>query len=264
MGTEIPEPSDRRGRPSSQAGATAAGHDLSQLLADLARDMQRQGSSAQVMDLIVSAAVATVPGAEAASISLVERRRRVVSAAATGDMPRRFDDLQQQTRQGPCLDAMYEHETMRVDDLAEESRWPELARRARELGVAGVLCFQLFVSGDDLGALNLLASRPRAFTDESERVGLLFASHAAVAVAQAQKLNHLSTALSSRDLIGQAKGVLMERYKITADQAFALLAKASQDTNHKLIEVAEYLTQTGVLDTGPGYPAETRSRARPG
>jgi hypothetical protein len=81
--------------------------------------------------------------------------------------------------------------------------------------------FQLFVEGDDLGALNLLARRPRAFTDESERIGLLFASHAAVALVQAQKLNHLSTALVSRDVIGRAKGVLMERYKITADQAFA-------------------------------------------
>jgi AmiR/NasT family two-component response regulator len=108
----------------------------------------------------------------------------------------------------------------------------------------------LFVEGDDLGALNLLARQPGAFTDESERVGLLFASHTAVALAQAQKLNHLSTALVSRDVIGQAKGILMERYKISASQAFALLARASMDTNRKLHEVAEYLTDTGVLATG--------------
>ena len=103
------------------------------------------------------------------------------------------------------MDAMYEHETIRVDDLPSERRWPELARRIPELGVASMLCFQLFVAGDDLGTLNLLARRPGAFTDESERLGLLFASHAAVAVAQAQKVTHLNTALASRDVIGQAR-----------------------------------------------------------
>jgi hypothetical protein len=91
--------------------------------------MQRQVDA--VMDVIVATAVAMVPGAEEATISLVQGRRRVVSAAATGDLPRRFDDVQEETRQGPCMDAMYEHETIRVDDLASDQRWPELARRLR-------------------------------------------------------------------------------------------------------------------------------------
>ncbi len=237
----------RPGQPSAQARGGSVEDDLTRRLADLARDMQRQLDSDAVMDIIVSAAVGTVPGAEEASISLAQRGRRVESAAATSDVPRRFDELQQETRQGPCMDSMYEHETVRVDDLARDQRWPELARRAGEIGMASMLCVQLFVEGDDLGAMNLLARRPGVFTDESERIALMFASHAAVAVAQARKLNHLGTALASRDLIGQAKGVLMERYKITADQAFALLARASQDTNIKLHEVAGFLTRTGEL-----------------
>jgi len=254
MGGETTQPSERRGQPSAQAAGTAAGgDDLSQRLADLAREMQRQPASVDAMDVIVNAVVGMVPGAEEASISLAQRGRHVVSAAATSDLPRRFDDLQDETRQGPCMDAMYEHQTIRVDDLATTDLWPELARRVGEIGVASMVCFQLFADGDDLGALNVLARRPRAFTDESERIGLMFASHAAIALAQAQKLNHLGIALASRDVIGQAKGVLMERYKITSDQAFALLAKASQDTNRKLHEVAEYLTHTGVLDTERGH-----------
>ena len=241
---------ERRGRPSAQVGNDRPDEDdLSQRLSDLARDMQHQPDNPAVMDVIVAAAVSMVPGAEEASISLTQRGRRVVSAAATSDLPQRFDALQQETRQGPCMDAMYEHETIRVDDLPGDGRWPELARRSGEIGVASMLCFQLFVEGDDLGALNLLARRPEAFTDDSERVGLMLASHAAVAVAQAQKLTHLETALASRDVIGQAKGILMERYKITATQAFALLARASMDTNRKLHEVAQYLTDTGVLAT---------------
>ncbi|MGY1666006.1 ANTAR domain-containing protein [Geodermatophilus sp. SYSU D00696] len=222
--------------------------DLSQVLADLAREMQRHTDASSVMQVIVAAVRGTIPGADEASISLVQSRRRVVSAAVTGELARRLDDLQQETHQGPCLDAMYEQRTVRVDDLATDPRWPELTRRAvAQLGVRSMLCFQLFVHENDLGALNLLARRPAAFTDESERIGLLFAAHAAIAVADAQDLDHIATALGSRDLIGQAKGILMERYKITAEVAFALLAKTSQDTNQKLHVVAEELTRTGAL-----------------
>jgi GAF domain-containing protein len=181
-------------------------------------------------------------------VTLVQSRRRVVSAAASGEPARRFDDLQQQTQQGPCLDAMYEQRTVRVDDLTTDPRWPELARRATaELGVARVLCFQLFVHAGNLGALNLLARRPGAFTDESERIGLLFASHAAIAVADARDLNHITTALDSRDVIGQAKGILMERLKITADQAFGVLSRLSQRSNVKLRDVARNLVETGEM-----------------
>ena len=260
MGMETAEPPAERGRPSEHAG-TEDGEDLPRRLAELARSMQRQPDNAAVMDIIVSAVVHEVPGAEEATISLVHGRRRVVSAATSSEVARRFDDLQEETGQGPCMDAMYEHETVRVDDLRSDPRWPELGRRVDELGLVSALCIQLFVEGDDMGAMNLLARQPSAFTDESEHIGLLIASHAAVAVAQAQKLNHLGIALASRDVIGQAKGVLMERYKITADQAFALLAKVSQDTNHRLHEVAEYLTLTGVLESDRRH--RTRGAANP-
>jgi len=239
---------ERRGHPSAQATGDAVRGDLTQRLAELARSMQRQTDAASVIETIVSAVAGTIPGAEQATITLVHNRRRVVSAAATGELARRFDDLQQETRQGPCIDAMYQQETVRVDDLSTDPRWPELGRRATsELGVASMLSFQLFVHENELGALNLLARRPGAFTDESERIGLLFAAHAAIALADAQDLNHITTALTSRDVIGQAKGILMERYKITGEMAFALLAKTSQDTNHKLLDVAQHLARTGAL-----------------
>ncbi|MGY1725113.1 GAF and ANTAR domain-containing protein [Blastococcus sp. SYSU DS0533] len=241
-------PADRRGRPSAHATGDAVRDDLSQRLSDLAREMQHQTDAAAVVEHIVSAVVGTVPGAEEATLSLVQGRRRVESAAATGERARRFDALQRELGQGPCLDAVYEQVTVRVDHLATDPRWPELARRGpAELGVASMLCFQLFVRDNDLGALNLMARRPGAFTDESERIGLLFASHAAIALADAQDLNHITAALASRDVIGQAKGILMERYKVTPEVAFALLVRASQGTNRKLADVAEQLTRTGAL-----------------
>ena len=247
-GAESAEPTNRRGRPSSQATGGAVRKDLAQTLADLARRLQRQTDPQSVMHIIVSAVPGTIPGAEEATISLVQNRQRVQSAAFTSEHARRLDELQQETRQGPCLDAMYQRQTVRVDDLATDPRWPELARRAtEELGVASMLSIQLFVHANDLGSLNLLARRPNAFTDESERIALLFASHAAIAVADAQDLEHIAKALTSRDVIGQAKGILMERYKITAPMAFGLLATTSQETNRKLYDVAETLTQTGLL-----------------
>ncbi len=103
---------------------------------------------------------------------------------------------------------------------------------------------------DTLGALNLLAHAPSAYTDESEHVGLLLASHAAIAAADAHHFESVRSALVNRDVIGQAKGILMERFKLTSDQAFAVLAKVSQDTNRKVSAVAEDLASTGALTIG--------------
>ena len=239
---------DGQGEPSEQDAGTMVGRDdLAVRLADAARDLQGSSDPEQVMARIVATAVALVPGAEDATITIARGRRHVRSAAATGDRPRAFDALQDELGQGPCLDALYESRTVRVDDLPADGRWPELGARAPEIDVRSLLCLQLFVEGDALGALDCVSGQPNAFTDESEQVGLLLASHASVAVADAQQLGHLSAALAHRDVIGQAKGILMERFKITADEAFSVLAKVSQDSNRKLHQVAEELATTGAL-----------------
>jgi GAF domain-containing protein len=244
--TEVPH---QRGQPSAQDTGTAAALDeLARRLAEAARGLQQQLAPEQVLDRVVSLAVAMVPGADEATITMVRARRHVYSAAATGDLARWFDVLQNDTGQGPCLDAMWQQQTVRVDDLAADPRWPVLGPRAAERGVGSMLCLQLFVHEDTLGALDLLAHAKSAFTDESEHIGLLLASHAAIAVADAQRLEHAAIALVNRDVIGQAKGILMERFKITAEQAFDVLAKVSQDTNRKVYAVAEDLTRTGTLD----------------
>ncbi|WP_232807111.1 GAF and ANTAR domain-containing protein [Geodermatophilus chilensis] len=155
--------------------------------------------------------------------------------------------MQERLQEGPCLDAVWEEETVRVEDMRTETRWPRFAAGAVELGALSSLSFQLFVEGDGLGALNLYAREPHAFGEESEDVGLVLAAHAAVALAGAQQEQNLRRAVGNRDLIGQAKGILMERYRLTADQAFQVLARVSQQTNRKLVDVAEELTQTGAV-----------------
>ncbi|GAB3307827.1 GAF and ANTAR domain-containing protein [Geodermatophilus aquaeductus] len=239
------------GQPSSQDTGTATGLDaLARRLAEAARSLQRQTSPQQVLDGVVHLAVALVPGADAATITMVGKDRHCYSAAATSTWASDFDVLQDETGQGPCLDAIWQQQTVRVDDLAGDPRWPVLGPRAAERGVRSMLCIQLFVHRDTLGALDLLAHSTSAFTDESEHVGLLLASHAAIAAADAQQLENVTSALVNRDIIGQAKGILMERLRITSDQAFAVLAKVSQDTNRKLSAVAEDLARTGMWTPG--------------
>jgi transcriptional regulator with GAF, ATPase, and Fis domain len=220
---------------------------LAERLGLLARSLEAEDDSGAVLDDIVAAAVRLIPGVEAASISLMVARRQISSEHRTGPLPERVDAIQAETAQGPCLDAAYEHQTVHVPDMAHEQRWPDFARRAHEAGAGSMLSFQLYVQGDTLGALNLFSTRAGGFDDESEQVGLLFASHAAVAFADARKIEHLDRAISSRDLIGQAKGMLMERYRIDADGAFRVLARVSQSTNRPLRDVARELVSTGHL-----------------
>jgi GAF domain-containing protein len=169
-----------------------------QRLAQLARELQGEQDPQAVMERIVTAAVALVPGTEDATITRVRARRHVFSQASAGPRGTRLDQLQDETGEGPCLDALYEEQTVRVDDLTADPRWPHLARRAQEAGLRSVLCFQLFVEGDNLGSLDLISTNPHAFDDESEDVGQLFAAHAAIAISGAEELAHVRTAAEPR------------------------------------------------------------------
>ena len=222
------------GRPPADATTEA----LATALSDLARDLEHEDDPDAVLDDIVRAAVSMIPGVAEASISTVTRGRDIRSRAASADLPRRVDQVQQETGQGPCLDAIAEHRTVHVADMRAEERWPDFATRAADLGAASMLSFQLYVEGDNLGALNLYAREPNAFDTESEHVGLLFAAHAAIAYAGARKQEDLERALDARDLIGQAKGILMERYGLSGQRAFQVLVRLSNESNRKLRDLA--------------------------
>ena len=231
----------------ARSGPPISADALATRLGDIARELQNEEDTDSVLAGIVHAALELVPHTDDASVSLVTGRRTIDSRAASSDLPRRVDDLQIETGQGPCLDASYEERIVNVPDLSVDQRWPDFSRGAYKLGAKSMLSFQLFVDGSHLGALNLFGHQVGAFDAESERIGALVAAHAAVAVAGSQQVSQLTTALDTRDLIGQAKGILMERYKITAQQAFLLLSRASSELNIKLHDVAERLTVTGEM-----------------
>ena len=221
---------------------------LGDVMSRLARELQEEhGHVAATLDAIARSAVVTIPGADECGISYVTGRRRVEPRAATSELPRVVDQLQTRLGEGPCLDAAWVEKVVRVADVATEDRWPAFAREAAGLGMGSMLCFQLFVTGDQLGALNLYSRTRAGFDAESEEIGLLFASHAAIALAGAEHEADLLAGMAHRDVIGQAKGILMERYKLTSAQAFGLLTRTSSHTNRKLRDIAEDLTETGEL-----------------
>ncbi len=235
----------------SRGGSNARPH-LGEVMGRVARRMQEEhGDVDATLRAVTTAAVATVPHASECSISYVTGRREVESRASTGDLSREVDALQGRLGEGPCLDAVWEEEVVRVDDVAAEQRWPRFAREAAALGAGSMMCSQLFVSGDQLGALNLYSRDPGVFDDEAQEIGMMLAAHAAVAIAGAEHEQNLRRAVDRRDLIGQAEGILMERYEITADQAFGVLARVSQQTDRRLADIARELDDTGTVPDGP-------------
>lgn len=245
-----------RGLPSTGDTAGSVGHDaLATAFSAFARSAHQQDGPGQTLTEVVRAAVDLVPGCDEGSISVVVGRQHTRSEAASGKLPRIVDELQERLQQGPCLDAVYREETVRAPDLRTETRWPEFAAAACAAGAAGMMSFQLFVEGDNLGALNLYARTAGAFDDESEHIGLMFAAHAAVAYDTARSTERNLRTIATRQLIGQAQGILMERHGLTAHQAFALLTKVSQERNLKLHTVADHLVLSGELGRFVAPPA---------
>jgi transcriptional regulator with GAF, ATPase, and Fis domain len=237
---------------SAAPGAPTPPAELAAQLSAFARDVQQQNDLNTTLVGIVQAAVSLIPGCDEGSISVVHARRQIRSQAASGELPRLVDALQEQTGQGPCLDAIYTQQTVQVPDMASEPRWPEFAARAAQAGAGSMLSFQLYVQGDTLGSLNLYGRRAGAFGEESEHTGVLFAAHAAVAFDAARTKSGLTRSVATRQAIGQAQGILMERHRLTADQAFALLIRTSQHANVKLRDLAEQVVVSG--DLTPAAP----------
>jgi GAF domain-containing protein len=206
------------------------------------------------LQAIVSAAADTVSTARYAGVIVISRGR-LIPQAATGRAPQLLDELQQKLDDGPCISAAERQLVVSITDMNGETRWPDFAAAAENLGVRSMLCLPLWIHERCLGTLSLYAERAAAFTGRDEQTARLFATLAVIALSGAQRADQLRAALASRDLIGQGKGILMERHRVTAEEAFGLLSRASQNTNLKLTEVARHLAETGEL---PGAPYSAR------
>ena len=216
-------------------------------IAELAREMSEHlpSNSATALNELIHNAVDHIPGARYAGITVVSRQDKgVATPAATDEYPRVLDALQQKHHQGPCFDAAVEHESYHVNDLMDETRWPLFCTDALvQTPIRSIAAFQLFTTRDAVGALNLYSDDPGAFDQESRDLGYIFAAHAATVWGALQRGEQFRSALASRDTIGQAKGMIMERYSVNAIQAFDLLRKLSQESNIRLYEIALQLVE---------------------
>jgi GAF domain-containing protein len=213
---------------------------------------------AELLQSVADLAKETMPGGPEASVTLVVRERPS-TVVTTSQLAVDLDEKQYQEGHGPCLHAARTGELTEIDDTATEQRWPEYGRRAAELGNGSSLSVPLMIDEDErvTGALNIYAREAHAFDDDSRAAALRFGPYAAIAAGNLwayqsarDKAENLRIALASRAVIDQAKGILMERMRITADQAFQVLADVSMNTNRKVQAVADHLVHTGELPRG--------------
>jgi GAF domain-containing protein len=197
------------------------------------------------MQRSVALATELIPKCHYAGISMIHRNHTIETPAATDELVHRGDQLQYSLGEGPCLDAIWHYDTVISPNLAKEDRWQKWAPRvAAELNIGSMLALRLFTSTELVGALNLYSEDIDAFDEDDAYTGTYLAAQIAVAVAATQQTENLRIGLLNRTIIGQAQGILMERYNIDADQAFNLLRRVSQDSNIKLIRVADELVRT--------------------
>ncbi|HEX8080253.1 MAG TPA: GAF domain-containing protein [Jatrophihabitans sp.] len=215
--------------------------ELSQLAAVLAG----QQSAQEVLDQAVQAASHAVPGAEQASISLVDKDGGLRTPSSTGELATECDLAQYRLGEGPCLQALWEGQVLRIDDMSAETRWPAWTVQAQALGAGSLLACQLATPRGVLGALNLYSSQPHAFDSTAAALVPVLAAQVGIALARVNNEANLQAAIQSRQLIGQAVGILMERHRLGPTAAFDLLVSASQSSQLKLREVALRVNETG-------------------
>jgi GAF domain-containing protein len=219
-------------------------HELAHKMAELARTVAAPRSAGDVLSDVTGEAKRLIPGVDAAGVLLIGKAGKWETLAPTSDLPHRLDELQMTHSEGPCVQAALDDLIVRTDDFRTEERWPKYSAAAVEIGVLSGLSFKLYTSSQTAGALNLFGFEPNAFDAEAETVGAVLAAHAAAAILASRQSEQLESALSTRDRIGQAKGIIMERYNVDDVAAFEMLRKLSQDSNTRLVEVATQVIKT--------------------
>ncbi|WP_059016923.1 ANTAR domain-containing protein [Mycobacterium sp. M26] len=223
---------------------TSPNHDLAVRMAELARATAPPSTVDDVLAGVTAAAVEMIPGTDTCGVLLIGKGGRYESLFGTSPLIYELDALQEQCGEGPCISAAVDELIVRTDDFSEERRWPKYSAAVTELGVRSGLSFKLYTSATTAGALNLFGLTPHAFNGESEAIGAVLAAHAASAILASRHGEQLEAALNTRDTIGQAKGVIMERFNVDAVRAFEMLRELSQSTNTRLIDIANRVIET--------------------
>jgi hypothetical protein len=193
---------------------------------------------------VIEGAVELVPGAQYAGVTVAQRRGRSETEAATHRYPGLLDEIQHRCKQGPGLSAGALQESIRVDDLVSDHRWPLYRKETLEqTPIRSILSLRMFSEGGTSATVSFYAERAGAFDDESVDVASIFATHTGLVWNMMRRDQQFRSALASRDLIGRAKGRMIERFNIDDDQAFAMLKLMSQNSNTPIAQVAQRVVE---------------------
>jgi GAF domain-containing protein len=216
-------------------------------IASAARRIDHADASVDAtLEAIAFAARDSVPGFNLVGISTVDSRGKAVTRAVTDPLVTRFDELQYKFDEGPCLDALGAAHVVAVPDIRHEQRWPRYVPEVVQLGLRSQLAVKLGLDdAGTIGGINLYSTISDDIDPEAESIAELFAIHAAATLGSVTKMEHLNQAMHTRKVIGQAIGILMERYGLHEDRAFAFLVRASQTDNIKLRDIAQELVDLG-------------------
>ena len=216
--------------------------DIGHSIAVAARTIHHRRNLDETLQAIVETASRSVPAFTHVGISTVRSTGEVETTACTDDLVRHLDDVQYELHEGPCFAALREADLVVASHLRHDQRWPRYVPRAAEAGVRSQLAVKLYLDDEGtLGGINFYSTSTDEVDEDSKTLAQLFAAHAAIALGHAHELEQLNEALHSRKVIGQALGILMERYQLDEDRAFAFLVRASSHGNVKLRQIAQEL-----------------------
>lgn len=235
-------------KPPARTGGTAGDISTVTRLAEFAQTLRSGNRTVEeILDDVLASALELIADADTGCITTLRRGSRTV-VASTDPVAEQMCRLQYELGEGPIDTELWHLDTVVSTDLECESRWPHFAAAAVDAGVRSLAAFRLYTGDADLGALVFYSSNTDAFGPDDVVVGEAVAAHSAIALLSARERSQFAAGLASRDVIGQAKGILMERYSIDALRAFDLLTMLSQERNVPLRSVA-------VMIADPDQPA---------
>ena len=228
---------------------------IANALIEAAKLMNAPSTLGETLEAITRSALLTVSGFDHVGISITHRDGTIETKTATDQLVWELDRLQYTLREGPCYDSISGAGVTVVENARQDQRWPRYMPEAVKLGLRAQLAVGLYSDDDSLGGINLYSTRTDKIADEAIGIAELFAAQAAIALGRSRETSQMHEALESRKLIGQALGLLMERYDMTEERAFQFLVRASSTSNTKLRDVAAELVASA--DRRPDRGHET-------